>query len=167
MRLRRAVLQSPARSFLRPRLPFYKIHPPLTHSKSTLLQLLIPLHFNSPRINTYKKPGRGSLLPAPKFYNSLLLSRRPIGRPLTPFPDALTATSQRTENTTTLIPGPFNVDAASSLSPLLATLTENTRGGVPSQSQASSTVRRTFQLSTVDCELPSATISSAAGAIHA
>src|SRR5579864_5518243 len=59
MRLRRAVLQIPARSFLPPGLPFYKIHLLSTHSKSTLLQLLIPQHFNSPRINTYKKPGRG------------------------------------------------------------------------------------------------------------
>jgi hypothetical protein len=37
---------------------------------------LIPLHFNSPRINTYKKPGRGSLLPAPKVCNSSLPAPR-------------------------------------------------------------------------------------------
>jgi len=78
MRLRRAALQIPARSFLPPGLPFYKIHPLSTHSKSTLLQLLIPLHFNSPRINTYKKPGRGCLLRASKFCNSSLSMRHGI-----------------------------------------------------------------------------------------
>ncbi len=59
MRPRRAVLQTPPESSVPPRLLFYKSSPPLTHSKSTLLQLLIPLHFNSPRINTYKKTGGG------------------------------------------------------------------------------------------------------------
>ena len=72
MRPRRAVLQTPPKSSVPPRLLFYKNSLLLTHSKSTLIQLLIPLHFNSPRINTYKKPGRGSLLSAPKFCNSSL-----------------------------------------------------------------------------------------------
>jgi hypothetical protein len=35
---------------------------------STLLQLLIPLHFNSPRINTYRKPRES----APPFYSKVL-----------------------------------------------------------------------------------------------
>src|SRR5579872_2158131 len=127
MRARRAVLQIPPNSSIPPRLPFYKSCPPLTHSKSTLLQLLIPLHFNSPRINTYKKPGRRSLLPAPKFYNSSLLvyperrgrgARRLCSFAKVPVIGFATATGhpQFTENTPTL-------------TPLLATLTENTRGG--------------------------------------
>ena len=72
MRPRRAVLQTQPKSSVPPGLLFYIDRPQLTHSKSTLIQLLIPLYFNSPRINTYKKPGRGSLLPAPKFCNSSL-----------------------------------------------------------------------------------------------
>jgi hypothetical protein len=65
MLLGRAVLQISAKSAVPPRLPFHKIRPLLTHSKSILLQVLIPLHFNSPRINTYKKPGgRGGVYPS-------------------------------------------------------------------------------------------------------
>jgi hypothetical protein len=67
MRLRRAVLQIPSKSSVPSRLPFYKDCPPPTHSKSTLPQLLIPLHFNSPRINTYKKPGGGPSFPLQSF----------------------------------------------------------------------------------------------------
>jgi hypothetical protein len=134
MRPRRAVLQTPAESSVPPRLPFYKSCPPPTHSKSTLLQLLIPLHFNSPRISAYKKPGRGFLLPAPKVCNSSPLPCRlcslanrfageslgASGRfslqpfnfkpstfnrfPLTPFPATLTADSQLTQNPATLTP---------------------------------------------------------------
>ena len=59
MRLRRAVLQAPAESSVPPRLPLYKGYPPLTLLESTLLQVLIPLHFISFRINTYTKPGGG------------------------------------------------------------------------------------------------------------
>jgi hypothetical protein len=73
MRPRHAALQSPPKSSVPHRLPFYKSCPPLTHAQSTLLQLLISLYFNSPRISAYKKLGRWSLLPAPKIYNSLLL----------------------------------------------------------------------------------------------
>src|SRR5487761_163394 len=32
---------------------------PATPLESTLLQVFIPLHLNSPRINAYKKPGGG------------------------------------------------------------------------------------------------------------
>lgn len=72
MRLRRAVLQIPPKSSVPPGLPVYKIRPALTHSESTLPQLLIPLHFNSPRINTYKKPGRVSPSNRRSFANSSL-----------------------------------------------------------------------------------------------
>jgi len=65
MRLRRAVLQNPAKCSVSPELPFHNSNPLLTHAESTLLQLLIPLHFNSLRINTYKKPGGGSPTPTP------------------------------------------------------------------------------------------------------
>ena len=75
MRLRSAVLHIPPKSSRSRRLPFYKNRPLSTHSESTLLQLLIPLHFNSCRCNTYKKPGRGCLLPAAKFYSSSLRTR--------------------------------------------------------------------------------------------
>jgi hypothetical protein len=72
MRPRRAVLQTPPKSSVPQGLLHYKSRPLLTHSKSTLIQLLIPLHFNSSRINTYKKPARGSFLPASEFCNSSL-----------------------------------------------------------------------------------------------
>ena len=72
MLLRRAVLQTSSKSSVPPQLPSYKGLPLPTPSKSRRIQLLIPLHFNSPRINTYKKPARGSLLPASEFCNSSL-----------------------------------------------------------------------------------------------
>jgi hypothetical protein len=82
MRLRRAVLQIPAKSLVPPRLPVYKSRPLLTLSESTLLQVLIPLHFISFISNTYKKPGRGSLPFTPKFCNSLLPEPHPASLPL-------------------------------------------------------------------------------------
>ena len=69
---RRAVLQIPAKSSVPPRLPIYKFRSTLTPSKSTLTQLLIPLHFISFISNTYKKPARGTLPSASKFCNSSL-----------------------------------------------------------------------------------------------
>ena len=57
MRLRRAVLKSPPRPPVPPRLLLHKNRHPLTRPESTLPQLLIPLHFNSSRCNAYKKPG--------------------------------------------------------------------------------------------------------------
>ena len=57
-------------------LPFHKNLFRLTRSESTLLQLLIPLGFNSCISNAYKKPGGGSPFLAPKFYNSSLFSSR-------------------------------------------------------------------------------------------
>ena len=124
MRPRRAVLQTPSKSSVLLWLLVYKIRPRLSHSESTLLQLLIPLHFNSLRINTYKKPGRGSRLPAPKFCNSSLpaphytlakqhppvsfisfTSSTSFASPsVTPFPATLTGHRQLAENTTTLSP---------------------------------------------------------------
>src|SRR5271155_3565606 len=56
MRLRRAVLQAPAKSSVPPKLPFHKNRSLPTPSQSTLPQLLIPLHFNSFRNSAYKKP---------------------------------------------------------------------------------------------------------------
>jgi len=50
--------------------------------------------------------------------------------PASPFLVALIAPSQQTENATISNPASANLDAASSISPLLATLTKNTRGGV-------------------------------------
>src|SRR5579872_3895576 len=46
----------------------------------------------------------------------------------TPFPAALRSCLQLLENKTTLSPAVANLDAASSLTPLFATLTKNTRG---------------------------------------
>ncbi len=66
MRLRRAVPKIPAKSSVPPRLPLHKNRPLPTSSKSTLLQLLIPLHFISLRMNVYRKPGGGSPSPHPK-----------------------------------------------------------------------------------------------------
>jgi hypothetical protein len=119
MRLRRAVLQISAKSSVPPRLPVYKSRPTLTPSESTLLQLLIPLHFISFISNTYKKPGGGCLLPSPKFYNSLL-----------PEPHSASLSLYIVTSLRLYV---INVDAASSISPLSATLTKNTGGwGIPS-----------------------------------
>jgi hypothetical protein len=158
MRPRRAVFQTPPKSSVPPRLPFYKGYPPPTHAKSTLLQLLIPFHFNSPRISVYKEPGRGSLLSARKVYNSSLLPCRlcsPANRlpgespgassrfslqpfnfkpstfnrfPLTPFPATLTADSQLAQNPATLPLHLSLLRLASNISPLSATLTKKHRG---------------------------------------
>ena len=60
MRLRRAVLQIPAKPSVPPRLPLHKNRSLPTSSQSTLPQLLIPPHFNSFRSNVCKKTrGRG------------------------------------------------------------------------------------------------------------
>jgi hypothetical protein len=88
MRLRRAVPKISSRSSVPPGLPVYKVSPALNSSKATLPQVLILLHFNSPRINSYKKPGRGPLLRAYNFANSSLPTRRPAahaGISATPF----------------------------------------------------------------------------------
>ena len=80
MRLRRAALKIPAESSVPPRSPLYKLRPLPTPSESTLPQVLIPLHFKSFISNTYKKTGRGSLRPAPKFVNSPLPPRHSSAR---------------------------------------------------------------------------------------
>ena len=111
MRLRRAVLQNPAKCFVPLELPFHNSNPILTHSESTLLQLLIPLHFNSRRINIYKKSGRGSLPFSPKVSQLVTTHTSPYRSlstvsPLlvTPFPATLTSYLQLAENKTTLNP---------------------------------------------------------------
>jgi hypothetical protein len=89
MRLRRAVPQIPAKSSVPPRSPLDKNRFLPTHSESTLLQVLIPLHFNSFISNTYKKPGGGIPPPSPKFDNSSLANCRSLAHtqtPLNPFP---------------------------------------------------------------------------------
>jgi hypothetical protein len=116
MCLRGWTLKAPAKSSVPPGLPVYKCRPLPTPSKSTLLEVLIPLHFNSPRINTYKNPGRGPILPPPKFCNSLLPAPRLCSLatrhsqlaavPVTPFPVTLPDHSQLTENPAALSPLP-------------------------------------------------------------
>src|SRR5579863_2081194 len=68
MRLRRAVLQIPPESSVPPGLPLYKCCDSLTRAESTLLQVLIPLHFISFISNTYKKPGGGTPSSSPKVW---------------------------------------------------------------------------------------------------
>jgi hypothetical protein len=80
MRLCRAALKIPAKSSVPPRSPLYKLRPLPTPSESTLPQVLIPLHFNSFRSNTYRKNGEGSLRPASKFANSSLPPRHSSAR---------------------------------------------------------------------------------------
>ena len=149
MRLRRTVPKIPAKSPVPPRLPFYKSRPHRTPSESTLLQQLIPLHFNFPRISTYKKPGRGYLLPAPKFCNSLLLPRRlsslvtrhsPLSTvPVTPLPATLTGHPQPTENPATLSSLPATLTSHVKPNPFVCHSYKKHRGwGYPSQTQVSS-----------------------------
>src|SRR5271156_2000942 len=76
MRLRRAVPKAPAKPSVPPGLPLHKSRHFLTRSKSTLLQLMIPLRFNSRRTNAYRKPREGRFLPTEKFVNSSLPSPR-------------------------------------------------------------------------------------------
>jgi hypothetical protein len=59
MRPRRAVLQTPPKSSVLLRLPFYKSCPPLTHAQSTLLQLLISIPFQLPQNQRLQKTGEG------------------------------------------------------------------------------------------------------------
>src|SRR5277367_2739913 len=59
MRPRRAVPKIPTGPSVPCRLPFYNTRHFLSHSESTLAEVLIPLHFNSSRIIAYKKPGEG------------------------------------------------------------------------------------------------------------
>jgi glyoxylase-like metal-dependent hydrolase (beta-lactamase superfamily II) len=76
MRLRRAVPKIPAKSSVPPRLLLYNNRSLPSPSKSTLLQLLIPLHFISPRINTYKKPGGGYPSSSPKVLQLVTAHKR-------------------------------------------------------------------------------------------
>jgi hypothetical protein len=90
MLLRHAVLQTSSKSSVSLRLPSYKSRPLPTPSKSTLLEVLISLHFNSLRINTYKKPGQG--VPTSTF--------SPL--PVSPFLATLASHRQLAENKTSL-----------------------------------------------------------------
>jgi hypothetical protein len=124
MRARLAVLKTPPKSSVSSPLPLYKNRALLTHPESTLLQVLIPLDFNSPAISIYKKLGEG----VPPRTRKVLQLVTPTSRPnLLPAPVAVTV--QPTENTIALNPLSSNVDAASSLSPLFVTLTKNRGGG--------------------------------------
>src|SRR6185437_2590826 len=77
MRLRRAVLQIPPKPPVPSGLPLYKSRYLRTPSESTLLQVLIPLHFISSRINTYKKPGGGTPSSNPKVWQLVIPSPSP------------------------------------------------------------------------------------------
>src|ERR1700686_5409583 len=70
MRLRCSVLQISPKPAVPPRLPLYKSRHSLPRPESTLLQVLIPLHFNSFISNTYKKPGGGPHSEASNVGNS-------------------------------------------------------------------------------------------------
>ena len=178
MRLRRAVLQNPPKSSVPQRLPLYNNCPLLTRLESTLLQVLIPLHFNSPRINTYKKPGRGPLPKAPKFCNSSLpapclcsvlprhISLATI--PVTPFPATLAYHSQLAENPATLSPLPATLTSYVKPNPCVCHSYKK-HGGWGTHLNRKSPSAPTPQLSllTVDCRLPSVTMPPHSGAIHA
>src|SRR5580693_5550336 len=80
MLARLAVLKTPPKSSVSSLLPLYKNRALITHPESTLLQVLIPLHFNSPTINTYKKPGEGS----PPYTRKVLQLVTPGPQPIRP-----------------------------------------------------------------------------------
>jgi hypothetical protein len=108
---RRAVLKIPPKYSAPPGLPFYKNRRLLTRPESTLLQVLIPLHFNFPRINTYKKPGGGPPPFRPKVLQLVTKQTSPHQSlspvsplPVTPFPATLTSHLHLAENKTTLSP---------------------------------------------------------------
>jgi|SRR5271167_471562 len=76
MRYRRAVLQNPSKSSVLPRLPLHKSRPLLTPSKSTLPQVLIPVHFNSPRIKSLQKTAEAAPVFARARINIISLALR-------------------------------------------------------------------------------------------
>ncbi len=78
MRLRRALLKTPARSSVLSGLLLHKNSSSLTRSESTLLQVFIPRHFISPRINTYKKTPGGYLSQHHKDLQLVTPSTSPI-----------------------------------------------------------------------------------------
>ena len=179
MRLRRAVLQNPGKSSVPPRLPLYKSRPLLTLLESTLPQVFIPLHFNSPGINTYKKPGGGYLSRAPKFCNSLLFPVCPYSLvtchssfatiPVTPFPATLAVHSQLCENPATLSPLPATLTRCVKPNPCVCHSYKKHGGWGTHLNRKSPLQLRllSFRLLTVDCRLSSVTIAPHPGAIHA
>src|SRR5271155_1317317 len=76
MCLRGAVPLTPRKSSVPHGLPFYKNRPLLTRPESTLLQVFIPVHFNSRRISVYKKPGE-ELSPSSRKVLQLVTSHSP------------------------------------------------------------------------------------------
>src|ERR1700730_4900096 len=136
VRLRRAFLQIPTKSSVPPGLPLHNTIPRLTLSESTLLQVLIPLHFISFISNTYKKPGGGTPSSIPKVWQLVNPSPQFV---ITPSPKFVIPSEARNPlfppSVALSLPHYLitslhraHVDAASSISPLFATLTENTRG---------------------------------------
>jgi hypothetical protein len=86
MRLSCAILKTPPKSSVPPRLPFYKSRTLRTPSESTLPQLFIPPGFNSRISNTYKKPGEGGPPFSPKVLQLVTpLYPKRIGRGATLF----------------------------------------------------------------------------------
>src|SRR5271155_5353947 len=61
-----------------PALPLYKNPVLLSRPESTLLQVLIPLHFNSSTINTYKKPQGGAPARNSKVLQLVTYTSQPI-----------------------------------------------------------------------------------------
>ena len=80
MRARFAVLKTPPKFSVSSLLPLYKNSAILTHSESALLQVLIPLNFNSRIINTCKKPGGGT----PPCTGKVLQLVTPNAQPIRP-----------------------------------------------------------------------------------
>lgn len=82
MRPRCAVPKIPTKSSVPLKLPFYNSHLFRKRSESTLVEVLIPLHFKSPRISVYKKlgerlpPSRTKVLQLVTTHESLCWSRR-------------------------------------------------------------------------------------------
>ena len=109
MLLLRAVLQTSPKPSVSPQLPSYKCCQLLTPSKSTLPEVLISLHFNSIRINTYKKLGEGvptsslkvlQLVNKPTSPSQSLSTVSPL--PVSPFLVTLASHRQLAENKTAL-----------------------------------------------------------------
>ena len=96
MRPCRAVPKIPTKSFAPRRLPFYNSRHFLSRSESTLVEVLIPLHFISPRISAYKKTGGGASPSGTKVWQLVTTHRfrtRHAGCPTTPISSCTSALS--------------------------------------------------------------------------
>src|SRR5271168_4664944 len=123
---RRAVPKIPPKSPGPPQLPLHNSRLPLTHSESTLLQVLIPLHFNSPRINVYKKT-RGGVPPSTPKVLQLVTSSRPMRPRHTRHPAFATHPS----SLATILFGITFFADPHPLTPIESHSCKNTGGGVP------------------------------------